>query len=713
MDPAKSDFSAWIAILNCLGLALVALIVLILLSGTDFGPQSVAVSPEGVWVYGRKTLWSLTRRGDVTGRYSAAELGTGLNVDVLAPLDDAQIILHDKNSGRWRYCRFGRDGTVDVHSRPLFDGIEAGRNGDKAAVAIAPGHERWVFADFDRGDILLLDSRRQVRAEGKGLKNPDGGVAIWLPDQTLGLIATGHRTFHVSSLEGDRVAPLEKRLRLKDHGYVWSAAFDSQRGLWLLSFSSMRDGDRHLWEVDDTGAFTKRVLLDDDGQPAQIVMLDPNTALIPDLVTRYVHRLDLAGGNIDDFGDKSFRAALAHGQELYDHIGVAAGSVLVVLLLIPFIIAFYCTFRDMDRPLMAEQSLPPAAPLEGEFWFTPNPARKGFLRRLACGGGAAVLVLGIGEAWLFNYATGSYHWFILLLWPGLGAIFSVERLVAAWKEQKTKLGIRDNLVLYDGGQGKIEAYPLTVVLSDGMCLCVGSHKVVFKGLISSMWNAEEVRAHLLSRLPSENRVSSSILRLEMRKRCAYPVYSMPPPALIEGALWFTPNPEWLKRMFPVIWIGTPAWLGFAMFIGLPRAKHGGFSLPGKLVYSVLLPTLFVLIPYCAWQWRWAKKRSGTCRLGLKDDTVLYDHGSGRLQEHPLETVLTDGNQVLVGRHKLRLSPRGDAPLMWNPEELRAFLLPRLPSKNIVSSSCLQREAWRRIQSLLASAVKQLLPGRKR
>ena len=70
---------------------------------------------------------------------------------------------------------------------------------------------------------------------------------------------------------------------------------------------------------------------------------------------------------------------------------------------------------------------------------------------------------------------------------------------------KRRLGVRDGFVLYDGGQGRIEPFPMREVLTDGPRLLVGRYQIIFgiQGL-PTPWNPDEIRSEILARLPKQS-----------------------------------------------------------------------------------------------------------------------------------------------------------------------------------------------------------------
>lgn len=716
-DPPRkgSGLFAWLCTLGSAALCFMAFIGLSELSNRYAAPRCAAVSTGSVWVYGQGTLWLMTHRGDVTDSYSSKDLGVGPLLDRLTALDESRLIVADGGSGEWRYCRAGDHGMVEARCEPLFGGAEAARNRHRASVAAAPEGERWVFADFQAGDILLMSSERRVLAKGRGFTAREGGAAVWLPDRRLGLIESEKHALWVASLEGDRIAPLEERWSLKSggkpiSGYVWWAAFDASRRKWWLTHSSGCAGS--LLQTDDAGEMSKSLTLDAQGRPGQLALLDRDHALVPDEATGRVHRLDLANGRMEDFGDERFRSEIEHGQRRYDELTRAAKGAAGGIIALPLAIGIFFVRRDSNREWIRRRSAlesatgsptaaSAAANVKGAFWFTINPKRAPYSRRHMrrtfwflelLEPGSAVL---IGQALNHFASVSNKTVYFPLVAGGLVMALMMRRVFIRMVEKAPtpRLGTSNGFVLYDDGGGQIEEYPFESVLTNGKSVLVGRHAVALGSPgIPSMWDAEELRARLESRLPLDNRVSSWRFARELQKRARDVRDQLPPPpATIDGEFRLTPRPlraETVGLLIAMSWPYIVVAISVlpAFVLEKPRYADNLFYIVSAAVALVASLALIA--------WGRAAKKAATRKLWVREGVVLHDPGSGRMEEHPMETVLTDGARLLIGRHQLPLTPKSLFPA-WNWAELHAYIASRLPARCRVSRRRFRLEAVRR------------------
>lgn len=553
----KSDRLAWTCTLGSALLCLLAFMGLSSWAERNFGPQVASVSPSAVWTYSQSTLWRLNHEGKVTGKYSAGSLGIGPSVEMLAALSDSEVALRDFRSKSWQVCGV-RDADV-VHSpcRPLFASRESS-NRSRAAIAVMPGGERWVFADFDHGEVLLLDKKHNVVATARGPVGSEGGVAVWLPGQVLALMATDQPRLQLIDWKDEARPAVSSGWALKSgekqgQGYVWSAAFDEVRKRWLLSYGSVRRATHYLWLVDDRGVKVGGLNLGGKGEPAQVVIVAKDMAIVPDVVLGKVHRIDLATDSVSEFGDESFRTALRKGQQIYDLLDLAAQGAMFGMFLLPLLVGLIFVDKDNKRTKFIPGSAPVPATLQGEFWFTMNPDWIALQMRMIWVAPIVVIAMLGASGYLLWQFTGS--WIAAGVIIALGAVVSGVTGIYYHRQIRLhgfgKLGINATGVIRVDGRGRRHDHAFADVLTDGQRMLLGKQLVLLNAPISpGPWLVDELNEHLLPRLPQSSWVSKLKFEGQLYRRNR--VYAA---AIIIATVTF------LALQF-----GLPAYL---------KAKHGG------------------------------------------------------------------------------------------------------------------------------------------
>lgn len=497
----------------------------------NYGPQSVAAGFNSVWVYGQGNLWRLSAQGATLARYSGLRNGLGRVVDRMVAAGPLRVFLHDSEAKTWRDCTAGESG-VALSCEPLFAGEWAARNLAEAAIAFSPDARRFVFADFTAGELLLFDTDKQFLGVSKGVGALEGGSVVWLDPQELGVIAADQPALHAAELAGNQLRPMQVRWQLSASdevrkGYVWSAAWGAERKSWYLSYSPERRAQHELWKVDREGKRVDRIALGGGGVPAQVVNLDKETVLVPDVVAGRLHQVvSWANDRVSDFGDEQFRAAMEQAHTRYALFAPLQWVSGVLAVLVPIALALFFVRREARRHASAQGSAAELPPLgdEAEFWFTPDEKQAVLRRRLVLTASFAIAALLILQFRLFGgfFQAGPYVLGLLTTVLVLAVLAGGGLLW--WRQRELGprgLGIKGQEVYFDPGDGKIEQYTRAELLTDGQRMLLGKHLLWQRagGIgLRSEWDAAELQAYLVGGLPPQaQRSTGSMLWLYFRR----------------------------------------------------------------------------------------------------------------------------------------------------------------------------------------------------
>ena len=503
---------AWLLIVGSAGVLLLAYLFFAGLAKSYYGPQSVAAGFDTVWVYSQSRLWRLSASGVTLARYEGKANGLGKVVDAMVAFGPNRVLLHDFEARSWRDCRAGESG-VALDCSDLFTGPFAMRNAAEGAVALAPDGQRWVFADFSAGDLLLFDGDRNLLAQSKGPQALDGGTALWLEAQEIGLFAADRPTLLVAEAGARNLTAAQPRWELSaedavSKGYVWAAAWGGERRGAYVAYSATRRATHQLWRVDREGRRTGRIDLG-GGEPAQIVALDKDTVLVPDVVRGRVHRLSWSDDRVTEFGDETFRVSMARANSrhgVYEALQIAAMALFVI---VPIGLGAFFAIRQARRDAAGRGEAPvlPALDPEAEFWFAPDERQVALHERLVLVQSVAVAIVLYLQLRIFGP--------VFKIDPRLLGIVTILLVVATvviglglwWRQHQRGargLGRKGDEVLFDGGEGVPQAYALGEVLTDGKRILVGRELLPLRseGLgLHAEWNAAELHFYLLRDLP--------------------------------------------------------------------------------------------------------------------------------------------------------------------------------------------------------------------
>ncbi len=484
------------------------------LAKTYFGPQSVAAGFETVWVYNQARLWRLKPDGTVLARYDGGANGLGKVIDTLIALGPYRVALHDFDARAWRECRAGESG-VALDCGELLPAEFRQHAAAESAIALAPDGRRWVFADFDAGELLLFDADKTLLARGKGLASRDGGTVLWLGPQEIGLIGSDRATLYALEVGPRSLGLVQPRWDLTENeapakGYLWHAAYNPERRAWYLARSVSRGARHTLWRVDREGRRSADISLGARGEPAQVVPLDRDSVLVADVVRGRVHQLSWENDRVREFGDPSFRESLARTKGRHSLYETLQQVAFVLLFVVPIGLGAFFAIREARRDaaeLAQAVTLPPLDP-ETEFWFTPDEKQFALRERM-------LVLLGACLALVVYFEFRALAQ-ILKLDPRFVATLSTLLILGAiagtawlwWRQHQRGprgLGRRGGEVLFDRGLGEAESHNLDTVLTDGRRMLLGRELLPLRseGLgLRAEWNVSELFSYIVKELPA-------------------------------------------------------------------------------------------------------------------------------------------------------------------------------------------------------------------
>jgi hypothetical protein len=165
----------------------------------------------------------------------------------------------------------------------------------------------------------------------------------------------------------------------------------------------------------------------------------------------------------------------------------------------------------------------------------------------------------------------------------------------------------------------------------------------------------------------------------------------------EGRALIAIDETYAKRLRQGVWLAYGiALMSFAAALSIgagPGAAH--MTKSGMLAHRLInleLGFAAVMLLSCVIAIALFTRKRLRSRIGIEAAGILFDDGDGRLQRHDWNSVLTDRQSLLVGRHTIRLMPD-----VWRPsvgrfprDPLRGYVLARLPASSYVSR---YRLAW--------------------
>ena len=493
------------------------------LTTSYYGPQSVAAGFDTVWVYSQARLWRLKFDGTTLARYEGNQNGLGKVVDAMVGLGPDRLALHDFDARNWRECRAGESG-VALECGDLLPADFLRHAGSESALALAPDGRRWVFADFDAGELLLFDQDKSLLARAKGLTSRSGGTVLWLGPQEIGLIGSDRATLYAIEVGPRSMGILQPRWDLAAEetaakGYLWFAAFHAERRVWYLARSGSRAAKHELWRADRDGRRTKVLGLGEGGEPAQIQPLDKESVLVPDVVRGRVHQISWADDRVREFGDASLRDSLARAKSRHAVYEVLQQVALALLFIVPIGLGSFFAIRDAKRDASEQAQAVTLTPLdpEAEYWFTPDEKQFALRERL-------LILSGVSFALVIYIELRAFS-LLLKLDPRLVAVLSTMLILGTaagtawvwWRHHQRGprgLGIRGREVLFDRGEGEAEVHPLDGIVTDGKRMLLGRELLPLRSEgfgIRAEWNVSEIFSYLVKELPANAYRSTQLL----------------------------------------------------------------------------------------------------------------------------------------------------------------------------------------------------------